>query len=251
VSLLHWTTRRRLALLASEALEPAEQERALAHVAGCPRCAAELDALRRVIALVESDPLRTAEPMVPMELLARKTLARLDEKATASRPAPALRWLVAVPAIAAALAIALYALAPKLPPPAVAEHVAMPAETLQRLERTVAREQAARYLSEAQDVLVTVAAAPRLCDRKHKTFDLSEETRRSRELLSRRALLLDFDSAGVRSARPVLEDVERVLRQVATLDPCAHPEDVDFIHKQLREQQLLMKMGLMARELQG
>jgi hypothetical protein len=249
VSFAHWTTRRRLAWLASDALAGAERERALAHVALCPRCAAELDGLRRVLALLERDPIATAT-VPPMDVLARRVLARLEQPEP-RRSAAAWRWLVAVPA-AAALLVGVAYLRPRIPASrAVAERAHVPAETLQRMERTIAREQAARYLSEAKDVLVTVAATPPLCDKQHKTYDLSEETRRSRELLARRALLVDLDSAGVRSARPVLEDVEQVLRQVATLDPCAHPEDVDLIHQQLRERQLLMKIGLMTRELQG
>jgi hypothetical protein len=197
---------------------------------------------------VERDPI-VAAPAPAMDVLARRVLARLDISGPRRSAAP--RWLVAVPA-AAALLVGVAYLRPRVPEqPAVAERAAVPAESLQRMERTIAREQAVRYLSEAQDLLVTVAATPPLCDKRHKTYDLSEETRRSRELLARRALLVDLDSAGVRSARPVLEDVEQVLRQVATLDPCAHPEDVDLIHQQLRERQLLMKIGLMTRELQG
>ena len=80
---------------------------------------------------------------------------------------------------------------------------------------------------------------------------MSEERRRSRELLTRRTLLVDFESEEIRSVRPVLEDVERVLRQVATLDPCAKPEELLLIHEELRERRLLMKIDLMTRELLG
>ena len=89
------------------------------------------------------------------------------------------------------------------------------------------------------------------CDRRRETLDLGQETRRSQELLQRRALLVDLDDADVRAARPVLEDVERLLREVALLDACARPEQLLAIHDQLRERRLLMKIGLMTRELQG
>jgi hypothetical protein len=210
-----------------------------------------------VIALLERDPARSADPGLPVEMLVRRTQARIDR---ALAPAPRARiWLP----LAAAAALALLALGPRLLGPlleragaplrsgAAASQVAIDDDALRRLERRVAREQAARYLSDAEDVLVTVAATPQRCQRDRDTLDLAQERRRSRELLQRRALLVDLESADVGAARPVLEDVDRVLREVATLDPCARPEDLLAIHDQLRELRLLMKIDLMTRELQG
>ena len=77
-------------------------------------------------------------------------------------------------------------------------------EALRRLEASVARDNAVRYLTEAQDVLVTVASAPLACDRRRARVDVEEEARRSRELLSRRALLVEADRAEMAGARPVL-----------------------------------------------
>ena len=44
------------------------------------------------------------------------------------------------------------------------------------------------------------------------------------------------------SARPVLEDVEHVLREVAALEPCARPEDVVRVQQQMEQGRLLMKI---------
>jgi hypothetical protein len=257
VSFAHLRTRRRLALLASGVLEAEERERALLHVAGCPRCAGELGGLRAALEHVASDPARSAEPPLDMDTLVRLTQARIDRSSAAPEPArrrPVPLWAP----LAAAAALAAIALAIRLAPPAVessravaAQEVSWPDESLRRLERTVEREQAARYLSEAEAVLVTVAATPQRCDRNRTTVDMAQERRRSRELLARGALLVDFDSEEIRSVRPVLEDVERVLRQVATLDACARPEDLIAIHEELRERRLLMKIDLMTRELLG
>ena len=52
-------------------------------------------------------------------------------------------------------------------------------------------------------------------------------------------------------ARPVLEDVSEMLREVAALDPCSRPEDLEAIQRQMSRQRLLMKIDLMTRELQG
>jgi hypothetical protein len=135
--------------------------------------------------------------------------------------------------------------------PVAVEPVAMDDAALRRVERTVAREQAVRYLSEAQDVLMTVASTPHACPLKDRHVDLSEESRRSRELVARRALLVALDDDSVASARLVLEDVDHVLREVATLDPCVNPEEVVRVQQQMEEGRLLMKIRLMSRELVG
>jgi hypothetical protein len=55
----------------------------------------------------------------------------------------------------------------------------------------------------------------------------------------------------VASARPVLEDVELMLREVASLEACARRGELEAIGRELGRRRLLMKMDLMARELQG
>ena len=260
MSLRHLLTWRRLSLLAAGALEGGERARALAHVGDCPRCAAELLGLQRTLELLERDPARTAEPELDVPSLARLTQARIDR--LSARPVSAEpRWRPAPAWAAAAAVLALAVIVPSVLKTlrarneqarlAALQQVSLPDETLRRLERAEEREQAARYLDEAEAVLVTVAAAPHHCDRKRNTLDLTEERRRSRELLTRRTLLVDFESEQMRSARPVLEDVERVLRQVAALDPCAKPEELLAIHEELRDRRLLMKIDLMTRELLG
>jgi hypothetical protein len=254
VSFAHFRTRRRLGLLASDALEGKEKDAARAHVARCARCASELQRLRELLEQVALDPVRTAEPPIDDALLLRRTLLRLDREAMTEgrRPRP-FRLLVPL-AAAAAVAIVVVALrrdAPTPPRIETVQQVTLADESLRRLERTVDREQAARYLDEAEAVLVTVAGVPHHCDKDKTTVDLTAERKRSRELLSRRALLVDFDSEEIRSARPVLEDVEHVLRRVATLDPCARPEDLLAIHDELRDRRLLMKIDLMTKELLG
>ena len=124
-------------------------------------------------------------------------------------------------------------------------------ESLRRLERNVAREQAARYLNEAQDVIATVAASPRDCDRGQQRVDVEAESRRSRELLARRALLLDVHEGAVAGAQPVLDDVEQILREVASMDACARFRDVERLQGEIERRQLLMKVRLMQRELLG
>ncbi len=254
----HGRWRRAAAHHAAGALEGPERAALLAHLERCPRCARDLAEMRAALALVGQDPLRGATPPIPLGALLTRVHARLDEPRPARavwRPAWAGAGLAAV--VVAAL-LGREALrtpgargaSPAPPPPAVAE-MAVPAEALTRLERTLERERAARYLTQAGDVLVTVASAPQRCTRRAHAVEVGEEAERSRELLAQRRLFVEMDAPSVVAARDVLDDVEEMLRQVAALDPCARPQDLEAIRGEIARRRLLMKIDLMTRELQG
>lgn len=256
----HGRWRRRVALLAADALPPGEREGAAAHVRGCARCADTLAGLRRVSAVLAEDPVRSASLPVSLQALETRVLARLRESgpAPAGRFAPRLLAPMAAAAAVAALAGALvHGRRPlALPPSPEAADAAAAAvgpaaeELLRRMERSLAREQAARYLSDAQDVLVTVAAGPPPCPKTGETIEVEDEAQRSRELLARRALL-DLGRDDVASAEPVLAEVEHMLREVAALPSCVRPRRLQALEREIAERRLLMKIDLMTRELTG
>ena len=115
----------------------------------------------------------------------------------------------------------------------------------------MSRQQAARYLSDAQDVLVTVAGPPERCHRAHERVDVAQEARRSRELLARRTLLLDLEEPEVASASPVLEEVEHLLREVAALESCVRQGELDALEREIVRRRLLMRIDLATQELLG
>jgi hypothetical protein len=258
VSLLHERWREQTSLLAAGALEGEEREAALAHLADCARCRADHAALESLLGVLARDPVRGAEPPLPAEALAARVGQRLDELERAGeRPARGVGWLWPGLAAAAALVVAVLALprpkqaqTPSAAGPGSAQAVTVPDDMLDRLERNLARQHAARYLSEAQAVLVNVAS-PADCERGDERVDVEQEAQRSRELLARRALLVELDGEPVRSARPVLEDVDSMLHEVAQLPACARPRDLAAIHRELERTRLLMKIDLMTQELQG
>jgi hypothetical protein len=190
-----------------------------------------------------------------VDALLARVQARIAEDKGAAQPRGA-RWAKVLVPLAAAAAVVLAMLrhpspGPRPAVPAAPRQATVSEEALRRLEASMARENAVRYLNDAQDVLVTVAAAPLACARKRARVDVGEEARRSRELLSRRALLVETDRAEMAGARPVLEDVSNTLREVAALDPCSRPEELLAIQRRMSRQRLLMKIDLMTRELQG
>jgi len=97
---------------------------------------------------------------------------------------------------------------------------------------------------------VTVAATGVDCDRKDDRLDMGEATERSRELLEKRRLVVDSGEA-VASAQGVFDDVELALRQVAELPACVKRHDVELVQKDVEARQLLMRIRLMQRELEG
>jgi hypothetical protein len=262
VIFLHGRWRRRSALLALGALDEAEAARTRAHVGTCPACARDLAESRAALALVSQDPLRGAEPPVPLGALLARVRARLDEAPAggrAWRPLLAGAGLLAV-VLAAVVSRALLPTTPLAPASPAASVTASPSEAgpaadsadaMRRLEHTLERERAAHYLSDAQDVLVTVASAPQRCARRPSAVEVGPEAERSRELLARRRLFVETDAPSTVVARDVLDDVEEMLREVAALDACARPQDLEAIRGEIARRHLLMKIDLVTRELQG
>ena len=262
MSLFHGRWRRRTALLALGVLDEAEAGLARAHAATCAVCARDLEEQRSVLSLVSADPVHTAEPSIPLGALVTRVQARLDET-----PAPGRAWrpllagagLLAAAVVAAVAGRSLLRPEPVASPetaamsasPSEAGPIADSAAAMGRIETTLERERAARYLSEAQDVLVTVASAPQHCVRRRNAVEVGPEAERSRELLARRRLFVETDAPSTVVARDVLDDVEEMLREVAALDPCARPQDLEAIRGEIARRHLLMKIDLVTRELQG
>lgn len=253
MSLGHGRWHQRVSLLASGCLDGPEQAKTLAHLESCGACRRDHAAARALLDAVAQDPARRAEPGLALSALAQQVEARVAEPA----PARPRRWIWAMAGLGAAAA--LLVIVPRLltlvrtppsPPPA-AEDAFVSAEALQRLERNAARERAARYLNEAQDVLMTLTAVRPDCERRPRRVDVADEVVRSQELLARRALLVEVDHDEIASARPVLDDVELVLREVASLQACARAGEIETLKRQLDRRRLLMKIRLMSRELQG
>jgi hypothetical protein len=255
----HLRLRRRVALLASGVLEGRERDETRAHVDACDHCRREYEELRTLVGTMEADPVRSAEPEVPVSILLDRVERELD-RAPASPPSPALGWRLALPAAAAAV-LALVLLEPEVgtrlapPPPSPAATAetseAVPPEILDRLERNLTRQHAAHYLSEAQDVLLAVAATEADCDRTDGGIDVGEAPDRSRDLLARRTLLVEGQPEAVASARAVLDDVELALREVADLPSCVRRRDVQRLRQEIDRRQLHMRIRLMTRELEG
>ena len=179
LTFVHGRWRRRVALLAMGALDDAEER------AATRRPPARL---RRLRARTLAELARVAGPRWPAirsrrprrRCRSRRSMARVRARlrqpvARAARAGPRVS-LAAAPIAAAAVAVAVHRAWCSRPrsgavrrtavrPESAARGSCSPRSAAAAWSATLAREQAARYLTEAQDVLVTVAAAPPPCPR--------------------------------------------------------------------------------------
>lgn len=262
MSWFHAGHRRRTALLAAEALEGSERAQALAHLESCESCRQDRDAYAAALESLPRGEHFWVEPPIPAPALVTRVLARVDERRISTRQRPLARWALASASTLAVVALLLFGTGrePSRVVPESLGAASLPArletstqvnpELLRRIERNLAREQAARYLTEAQDLLLAVAS-PADCEKQGETLDLADEARRSRDLLARRSLLLDADHDAVAAARPVLDDVSDMLREVAALPSCVRRSQLQPMQEEIRRRRLIMKADLLSRELQG
>lgn len=261
MKLFHRRWQEDVSLLAAGALAETARPTVLRHVETCAACRLELAQARGVLGLLAREHEATAPP-ISLTALRVRVEARLHEDqeevpaaapTRGVRPAWSTGWAAWSRPAAAAVAIVIVAglvlLLPRNPRPV--EEIVISQEAVQRLERNVAREQTVHYLREAHDVLVNVAATLPRCTRRTRALEVTEEAQRSRDLLARRALLVDVGERHVASAAPVLDDVEHLLHAVASLEDCARGGDLQLIQHQIAERRVLMKISLMERELLG
>ena len=218
----------------------------LAHLEACARCRAEHDAkpASAVVAAIESDPLREAEPRRAARRSSRRgSSARSSGALAPGGPAPVVargaarggraprRGASLVPPLVKRLRPAAAVAARATIPPAEASPL-LTEDALARIERNLAREHAARYLSEAGEVLVTVAATGVDCDRDRRAPRRGRSPRaQPRAAREAPTLVVDAGGEAVASARGVLDDVELALREVADLPSCVKRRDVERVQQ--------------------
>jgi len=264
MTFLHFRFTRRLGLLAAGVLNPTEASFVRSHIESCPSCRTELQGLERADAALRADAAIGRALPISSEALQTRVFARLRE-APSSRPVvPA--WslasslsaagLIGIGLLAGILAARLAPLVPEVAPVPVGVSLEDAGETASnndafyaRLEKTHLRADAARYLEDAQDVLVQMRAAADCPDSPQDSVDVAQEARTSRTLLKRRAALVSGSGETLLAARGVMEEVEGLLQQVAELPQCTRRSEVAAIARNVERKNLLMKIDMVAQEL--
>ncbi len=262
MTFFHFRFRRRLGLLASSSLEPAEAARLRLHVGSCDSCGRELAALQRVNALLLADAALDRPLPISSEALRTRVLARLKAAPARQRTHPIWSFASGVAALALVGAgllaglLATRSLAPVADTaraiPALEDGIETASNNAafyERLEKTKLRANAVRYLAEAQDVLVQMRGAADCPDSPKDSVDVAQEAKTSRTLLKRRAALVSGSGETLLAARGVMEEVEGMLQQVAELPQCTRRSDVAAIARNVERTNLLMKIDMVAQEL--
>jgi hypothetical protein len=263
VNLSHFLHRGKLGLAAAGALSAAENETVRTHASTCGICGPEFEEMQLAHRRLLEDAAIERPLPISSAALRTRVLAKIREEGR--RPQAARGWtpvhvmgalaLVGVGVIVGSIVTRTTVTGPtsvassSSTSDAPDGDEAMNAAFYERLEKTQTRANAARYLAEAQDVLIQVTAAADCPDSPDDNVDVKREAATSRSLLQRRAALVAGSPEALVAARGVMEEVEGLLHEVAELPQCTRRSDVDAIVRRVDRKKLLMKIDLVAQEL--
>jgi hypothetical protein len=125
----------------------------------------------------------------------------------------------------------------------------MASELLRRTRLEMARADTAAYLDESHTLLASFTGMPVPCD--GETIDVSVESQVSSRLLRRKHLLdRDLDDVEIARARRLADEVGSLLEEIAVLQQCASPKQVEEIRRMMEERQMMMRIKMLTDELQ-
>jgi len=224
------------------------------HVESCPRCRAEAAKISQIREWLTDPGLFSPEAdyawqQLPNAVAAR---ARSSERVKSWLPANlgSFGWALSMAATIILAFGAVWFVNRPAPVPTSAGTAPAPGNDmfLAKMQAAYAREATARYLSECQDLLLTLMRAGKHCD--NEMYDVSLEVARARELLQRKQLLeSELSSPDVAPAKPLCDEIEIFLVGLSTSDRCESPGKMRRMERYIREQQLLLRINLLQSEL--
>lgn len=221
-----------------------EDARAAAHLAGCPACQENYGRLQRVLALVES-----SAPSEAPEGFERVAWARLEPALPSRRtgwrswvvfPPPRLAWAAAILLLVAG-AFTAGRLMPRTTAPSAAGDAQVSNE---KVRERILLVDLGDHLDRTQLVLVELVSAD-----EHGNVDISSEQARAQQLLaSNRLYRQAAATTGDASVAAVLDDLERVLVDLAASPSTLSPEDLDVVRRRIQSKELLFKVRVVSSE---
>jgi hypothetical protein len=219
----------------------ADEARAAAHLAGCAACQKNYTALQRVMAFVDSAP--AVEPGPGFE---RIVWARL-EPALSIRRGNWLSWFVFSPArlaftAAVVLLIGAAFMAGRLTRSA-APGAGGSVQSAETVRERILLVDLGEHLDRTQMVLVELASA----DDRAETVDISMEQSRAEQLVAANRLYRQTaESTGDAAIVSILDDLERVLVDVAASPSTVSQEDLDAVRRRIASKELLFKVRVVS-----
>jgi anti-sigma factor RsiW len=222
-------------------MSDADETRAGSHLAGCAACQQSYARLQRVMAFVDSAP--AVEPGPGFE---RTAWARL-EPALGSRGGGWLSWFVFSPArlaFAAGVVILIGAafMAGRMTR-VTAPGAAAGVQTAERVRERILLVDLGEHLDRSQMVLVELTSAGDSAG----PVDISSEQARAQQLVAANRLYRQTAvSTGDAAMASVLDDLERVLVDVAASPSTVSQEDLDAVRRRIASKELLFKVRVVS-----
>lgn len=222
----------------------ADERRAESHLAGCASCQADYAKLQRVMALVDSAP--AVEPEPGFERIA---WARLEPALHGPRRGW-LRWFVFSPArlaFAAAVVILISAafMAGRMTQTLTPSPVPA-AQTAEKVRERILLVDLGEHLDRSQMVLVELASA----DEGVGDVDISLEQSRAEQLVAANRLYRQTAlSTGDTSMASLLDDLERVLVDIAASPATVSQEEFDAVRRRIESKELLFKVRVVSSQI--
>jgi len=223
--------------------------RAESHLAACASCQANFTRLQRVMAFIDSAPAVEAP-----EGFERVAWARLQPSLHVPRRGW-VSWFVFSPArlaFAAGVLVlvgAAFMLGRQWPwqPPAATIAVA-PGQTEAQVRERILLVDLGEHLDRTQRMLVEVATA----DDTAGSVDMSLEQSRAEQLVAANRLYRQTAaSTGDAAIAAVLDDLERVLVDIAASPKTMTQEDLDAVRRRIESKELLFKVRVMASQVRA
>ena len=226
-------------------LAAVEASEAAAHIRGCPRCAASYARLQQVLGAISAQSFDDAEPPPSFE---RTVWARLHPELRPSRPGwrAWLRMSPAPLALAAAVVVlvtaAFFAGRALSPHPAPAAASVDPAEGLR--ERVLLVD-LGEHLDRSQMALVELVSAAG-----EAGTDIGLGQARAEQLVAdTRLYRRTAEATGDTGITELLEDIERVLTEVAASPHGNSGRDLEDVRRRIESRDLLFKVRVMSSEI--
>ena len=220
----------------------AEEAHAGAHLASCAECQANYTRLQRVMAFVDSAPAVEAAPGFE-----RIAWARLEPALPTPRQSW-LRWFVFSPARLAftagiVLLIGAAFIAGRITRTAAPAGGTPPAQRAENVRERILLVDLGEHLDRSQMVLVELVSA----DDSGGNVDISLEQSRAEQLVSANRLYRQTAlSTGDAAMASILDDLERVLVDIAASPSTVTQEDLDWVRRRIESKELLFKVRVVS-----
>jgi hypothetical protein len=231
---------------------PEQHAEMRAHVETCAECQALDRELRAVLALVDSEPLPEAPPGFEREMWARlePVVSGLPSRSFGGPRKADTTWSFEFPrwalaASVAALAVGSFALGRVWDTPTTSPHVST--ADVRELSERMLRSEVEEHLERSQRVFVELVNA----DDSAPVLLASDRERAADLVAAGRLYRRSAEEAGDADTRDLLEDVERVLVEIANGPEVESSNDLSEVRARITDQDLIFRLRVMTAGMQA